>query len=82
MEEKKLISTGAIFFDLILTLIFGVFMTWVCSHHAPGASLQLTKWIVGAFAAIPVTGTFWLALCLARITIVDMFRRRAVGKDF
>lgn len=82
MEDKKLISKGAIFFDLILTLLFGVFMTWVCSDHIPGASLQSTRWIFGAFAAVPVTGTFWLALCLGRVTIVDMFRRRAEGKDF
>lgn len=82
MEDKKLISTTAIIFDLILTFLFGIFMTWVCSHHAPGASLESTRWILGAFAAIPVTGTFWLALCLGRVTIVDMLRRRAVGKDF
>jgi len=81
MEDKKLISTTAIIFDLILTLFFGIFMTWVCSHHAPGASLESTRWIFGAFAAVPVTGTFWLALCLGRVTIVDMLRRRAIGKD-
>lgn len=82
MEDEKLISTGGIIFDLILTLLFGIFMTWVCSHHAPGASLESTRWVLGAFAAVPVTGTFWLALCLGRVTIVDMRRRRAIGKDY
>lgn len=81
MEDKKLISKGGIIFDLILTLIFGIYMTWVCSHHAPGATLESTKLILGAFTAIPITGTFWLALCLGRVTIIDMIRRRRIGKD-
>lgn len=81
MEDKKLISKGGILFDLIITLIFGIYMTWVCSHHVPGASMESTRWIFGAFAAIPVTGTFWLALSLGRVTIIDMIRRRRMGKD-
>lgn len=82
MEDKKLVSKAGIVFDLILTIIFGVYITWVCSHHVPGASLESTRWLFGAFAAVPVTGTFWLALCLGRVTIVDMMRRRSAGKDF
>lgn len=76
MEEKKLISTGGIIFDLVITLLFGIFMTWVCSHHTPPLAKESTRLLVGAFAAVPITGTFWIALNLARLTMVDMFRRR------
>lgn len=82
MEERKLISKGGIIFDLFVTLLFGIFMTWVCADHAPPAAKESTRLIVGAFAATPITGTFWLALNLCRVTVVDMFRRRKENKDF
>lgn len=76
MEEKKLISTGGIIFDLVITVLFGIYMTYVCSHHTPPLAKESTRLIVGAFAALPITGIFWLSLNLARLTIVDMLRQR------
>lgn len=76
MEDKKLISKLGIFFDLIVTLIFGIFITLICSHHAPPLAQTSTRYIVGFFAAIPVTTTFWLGITLFRITLVDMLRTR------
>ena len=82
MEDRKLISTGGVFFDLVLTLFFGVFMTMVCSEHAPPMTSGSAKVMIGAFTAVPITGTFWLALNLFRVTVVDMVRRRKQGKDY
>lgn len=81
MEEKKLISKTGIIFDVVVTLIFGVFMTWICSHHAPPLAKTSTCWIVGFFAAIPVTATFWLGMNLFRITLVDMLRTRQENRN-
>ena len=76
MEEKKLISTGGIIFDLVITILFGIYMTWICGHHTPPLAKESTRLIVGAFAALPITGIFWLSLNLLRLTMVDMLRRR------
>lgn len=80
MEEKKLLSKLGIIFDLVITVVFGIFMTWLCSHHAPPLAKASTRWMVGFFAAIPVTGTFWLGMCLFRITVMDMLNSRKEKK--
>lgn len=78
--EKKLITKGGFIFDLVITLIFGVFMTWLCSHHAPPLAKESTRLMVGFFAALPVTGTFWLGVSLFRVTVLDMRRTRQEKK--
>jgi len=76
MEEKKLISKSGVIIDLVITIIFGIYMTWVCSHHAPPLAKESTALMVGFFAAIPVIGTFWLAISLFRITLADTLIQR------
>ena len=82
MEDRKLISKGGILFDLVLTILFGIFMTMVCAEHAPPMTSGNTKLMIGAFTAVPITGTFWLGLSLFHVTLVDTIRRRRQGKDY
>ncbi|OIO59896.1 MAG: hypothetical protein COZ46_00485 [Verrucomicrobia bacterium CG_4_10_14_3_um_filter_43_23] len=75
MDNKKLISKGGIFFDLLLTAAFFVFMTTVCIPHVP-AQTETMRLIFGIYGSTCLTGVFWLALQLFRVTRVDYARSR------
>lgn len=74
-EQQKLVGPVGVIFDLILTIVFFFFMVKICMAHAPAESL---KWqlIAGGFCALPITGVFWLAINLFRVTLVDQLRRK------
>ena len=68
-EQKKLIGPVGIVFDLILTVVFYFYMASVLVNHV---HLEVdNKVLMGAFAALPLAGGFWLAINMLRVTWVD-----------
>lgn len=74
-QADKLVKPGGTIVVILLTILFYAFMTKVLMGHVPAQTFKL-QLIFGAFAAVPVTGGFWLALELFRVTFVDQLRRK------
>jgi len=73
--EKKLVGKTAVVVDIGIAGLFYVFMAFALRAHVPfQGSQNVALW--GAVTAIPVTGVFWLALQMFRVTLVDQIRRR------
>ena len=74
MADQKLTSPKTILFDLVLTGIFFLFMTWVLRPFVPAQS-AFVIWFFAGFTALPLTGVFWLACQMFRVTLTDQLRR-------
>jgi len=77
-EEAKLTTPGRIVFDLLLTGLFFVFMTYVLRPFVP-AQTEFYTWLFSGFTALPLTGVFWLATQMFRVTLTDQMRRKKAG---
>ncbi len=75
MSQQKLTTPGTIAFDLVLTAIFFVFMTWLLVPFTFPSPMWGT-YLQSAFAAMPITGVFFLALEMFRVTATDHYRRK------
>jgi hypothetical protein len=75
MSENKFTSPATILFDLALTGLFFVFMTVVLRPFVP-AQTPLLVWFFAGFTALPLTGIFWLATQMFRVTLTDQLRRK------
>ena len=84
MESKRphLVTKQGIVIDLILTVLFFAFMmtpsvgSWVnpvgLFKHVPWTEAPLwARWAGAAYCATCLSGVFWMALCLFRVTLVD-----------
>ncbi|MEM0966750.1 MAG: hypothetical protein AAGJ81_11430 [Verrucomicrobiota bacterium] len=80
MSEKKLTSPVTILIDLALTGAFFVFMTVMLRPFVP-AQTPLYVWGFAAFTALPLTGVFWLASQMFRVTLTDQLRRSKAEKE-
>lgn len=81
MEDTKLISPMGAIVDVIITVIFCIFMTWVLIPHVPAYTLKV-QLIGSLMGSVPMSLMFWIAVSMFRVTVVDMKRRRKEGKDF
>lgn len=79
-DYQKLMSSGSIIFDLVLTGLFFIFMTNVCMDHVPAETFTM-RLFFGSFTAVSLTGVFWLAIACLRVTWVDQVRRKKEGKQ-
>jgi hypothetical protein len=79
MTTEKLTSSKTILFDLFLTGIFFLFMTSMLRSFVP-AQTPILVWLFAAFTALPLTGVFWLASQMFRVTLTDQLRRKKAEK--
>lgn len=79
-ESKKLTSSKTVLMDLVLTGIFFVIMTALLRPFVP-ADEPFYVWFLAAFTALPLTGVFWLASQMFRVTLVDQLRRQKDSKE-
>ncbi|MFP4351566.1 MAG: hypothetical protein ACLFTU_01890 [Puniceicoccaceae bacterium] len=79
MSEEKFTSTSTILFDLVLTGLFFLFMTVVLRPFVP-AQTPWIVWFFAGFTALPLTGVFWLASQMFRVTLTDQLRRKKSEK--
>lgn len=75
MSSAKLIDRNLLLLILVLTAGFHLFMTWVLRGNVPSNS-PFWQWVWGSFAALPLTGTFFLAANMFTMVLVDQLRRR------
>jgi hypothetical protein len=74
-SEKKLIGKGAMVMDIAIAGLFFIFMAFALRPHVPFDGEQnVVLW--AAITAAPMTGVFWLALQMFRVTLVDQIRRK------
>ena len=76
--EDKLVSKTGIVVDLFLSCAFFAFMLWVLMPHVPSYD-QTTVYIVAGMTSLCMTGVFWIAANMFRVTLVD-YQRRQRGK--
>ena len=74
-SEKPLVSKKGIFVDLFLSLIFFFFMREVLVPHVPSQDPSAIL-IVSSMTSLCMTGVFWIAANMLRVTWVDYSRRQ------
>ena len=73
-EDKPLVSKTGIVVDLILSIAFFLFMFWVLMPHVPSYDPK-TIYIVAGMTSLCMTGVFWIAANMFRVTLVDYQRK-------
>lgn len=70
--KPKLVTKQGAGIDITLTLIFFVAMTDVLKNHVPWVEAgEFAVLLGGAYASACLSGVFWLALSLFRVTLAD-----------
>ena len=77
-EDKPLVSKTGIVVDLVLSIAFFAFMFWVLMPHVPSYDPNAV-YIVAGMTSFCMTGVFWIAANMFRVTLVD-YQRRQAGK--
>lgn len=75
-EDKPLVSKKGLAFDLILTVAFFLFMREVLVPHVPSED-PLAVNIVSSMTSFCMSGVFWIAANMFRVTWVDYSRRQS-----
>lgn len=71
-SKPKLVTKQGAIIDITLTLIFFVAMTDVLKNHVPWVEAgEFAVLLGGAYASACLSGVFWLALSLFRVTLAD-----------
>jgi hypothetical protein len=77
-SKPKLVTKQGAIIDVILTVIFFVAMTNVLKNHVPWVEAgEFAVLLGGAYAAACLSGVFWLALSLFRVTLADQILQKA-----
>ena len=81
--KPKLITKQAVVIDLVLTVVFFVWITSILKKHVPWSEAGETAVLLGAaYCGACLAGVFWMALNLFRVTLADqMLPRSADGKQ-
>ena len=76
-SKPKLVTKQGATIDVVLTLIFFVAMTDVLKNHVPWVeSGEFAVLLGGAYASACLSGVFWLALSLFRVTLADQILQK------
>ena len=73
--EQPLVSKKGIVIDLILTVVFFFYMRNVLMPHVPSEDPTAVN-IVASMTSFCMSGVFWLAVNMFRVTLVDYQRTR------
>ncbi len=74
-NEKPLISRNGIIIDLLLSVAFFIYMFFVLKPHVPSEDPTAIA-IVAGMTSFCMTGVFWLAANMFRVTLVDFQRNK------
>jgi hypothetical protein len=78
--KPKLITKQAVVIDLVLTVVFFVWITSILKKHVPWVEAGPTAVLLGAaYCGACLAGVFWLALNLFRVTLADQMLQKTVG---
>jgi hypothetical protein len=77
-SKPKLVTKQGAIIDVVLTVIFFLAMTNVLKNHVPWVEAgEFAVLLGGAYAAACLSGVFWLALSLFRVTLADQILQKA-----
>lgn len=81
--KPKLITKQAVVIDLVLTVVFFVWITSILKKHVPWSEAGETAVLLGAaYCGACLAGVFWMALNLFRVTLADqMLPKNPGGKE-
>ena len=74
-KDKPLISFYGFIFDALLSIAFFIFMTYVLMPQVPSEDTNVILFIAG-MTSFCMTGVFWLAANMFRVTLVDFQRTK------
>ncbi len=74
-EETKLVSRNGLIVDGVLTALFFWFMLEVFKPHVPSTDPD-TITLVAAYTSLCISGVFWFAAGMLRVTWVDWLRQK------
>ncbi len=74
-DDKPLVSKFGKGFDLVLALLFFSFMREVLAAHVPSEDPTAVT-VVSTMSSLAMTGIFWIATNMLRVTWVDYSRNR------
>ena len=75
-KERKLISRSGTITDLVLAVLFFLFMRWVLKSHVPSNDPEIIG-LIASFTSLCLTFVFWLAASMLRVTWVDWARKKS-----
>lgn len=67
-QMKNLVSPGSLAVDAVLVAAFFAYMYTVMAKHVPSDDPAMIR-LWGAYTAACMTGVFWLALQMFRVTL-------------
>ena len=78
-HRPKLVSKTGAAIDVLISVVFFVWMTTILKKHVPWEEAGETAVSLGAaYCSLCLSGVLWMALCLFRVTLVDqIFQRNA-----
>jgi hypothetical protein len=77
--KPKLITKLAVVIDLVLTVVFFVWITSILKKHVPWSEAGETAVLLGAaYCGLCLAGVFWMALNLFRVTLADQMLPKTV----
>ena len=74
-SEKPLVTKNGIIIDLVLSVIFFLLMREILVPHVPSQDPNAVL-IVSSMTSLCMTGVFWIAANMLRVTWVDYNRRK------
>jgi hypothetical protein len=80
--KPKLITKQAVIIDLVLTVVFFVWITSILKKHVPWGERGDTAVLLGAaYCGLCLAGVFWMALNLFRVTLADQMLPKSVDSN-
>ena len=80
--KPNLVTKQGAIIDIILTVIFFVIMTNVLKNHVPWVEAgEFAVLLGGAYASACLSGVFWLALSLFRVTLSDQVLQKTESQN-
>jgi hypothetical protein len=77
--KPKLITKHAVVIDLVLTVVFFVWINSILKKHVPWSEAGQTAVLLGAaYCGLCLAGVFWMALNLFRVTLADQMLPKTV----
>jgi len=77
--KPKLITKQAVVIDLVLTVVFFVWITSILKKHVPWSEAGETAVLLGAaYCGACLSGVFWMSLSLFRVTLADQMLQKTV----
>lgn len=78
--KPKLITKQAVAIDLLLTVVFFLWITSILKKHVPWQEASDEAVLLGAaYCGACLAGVFWLALNLFRVTLADQMLPKTVN---